>query len=109
MAENVCEAYVLLAELLMARGAPLPLSDHPGVYEMQIDQRWKVVVNGHHEPVKYDCIEIEPFHVVAEYNGWPAGIFGPGGGCIAAGECANESTFIEAIKAAMPNQGTCAP
>ena len=31
------------------------------------------------------------------FNGWLAGMLDPGGGVIAAGELANEDTFIEAI------------
>lgn len=96
----VCEAFVLLAELLIARGVPLPLSDHPGVYELAIDEHWKVAINGHREPGEYAGARVEPFHVVVEFNGWPAGFFGPCGGIIAAGELANETTLIEAIKAA---------
>ena len=36
-----------------------------------------------------------------EYNGFPAGLLTPmGDGCIAAGEAANEDTFIAALRRA---------
>lgn len=48
---------------------------------------WKIALNG------------KDFQAKIEFNGWPAGIIDPHGGIIAAGEAANEDTFIAAIEA----------
>lgn len=39
-----------------------------------------------------------PIQAKLKFNGWPAGIIDPRGGIIAAGEAANEDTFIAAIE-----------
>lgn len=41
----------------------------------------------------------DDYQAKVTWCGWPAGIITPNGGVIAAGECANEDTFIEAIEA----------
>jgi hypothetical protein len=95
-----CEAFVRLVELGIAlKIAPLP--QHPACWEHQVDQRWWICLNGHKESKRNsDGFDVPSFECVVKYNGWPAGMFGPGGGIIAAGEGANESTFIEALVAA---------
>jgi len=47
----------------------------------------------------------DPIHCAVLYNGWLAGVFSPAGGWIAAGEGANENTFIAACKAQFPKEG----
>jgi hypothetical protein len=42
-------------------------------------------------------IDVAPFESYIEFNDWPVGMITPFGGIIAAGECANENTFIEAL------------
>ena len=75
------------------------LPDHNGgIYERKIDDRWRVVMNGNKTLVEHNGIELPPFGVYVEFNGWPAGVIDPGGGVIAAGEVANEDTFIAAIE-----------
>ena len=64
---------------------------------MTVDDRWVVKVNGHREQVE----SVPPFSALLEFNGWPAGIIDPFGGTIAAGELANEDTFIAAMEAAI--------
>lgn len=103
MAEpSLIEAFTKIAELCHALGAG-PMNKHAGCWECQVDKRWKIAVNGHPEPKVSSLSEvpIEPFHAYAEFNGWPAGILNPYGGTIAAGECANEDTFIAALEAAI--------
>jgi hypothetical protein len=92
-----------MAELAIALGVK-PLPEHDGCWEHQVDKRWFIAVNGHQEPRlirKHPTAPaLNPYNVYVEYNGWPAGIFDPSGGCIAAGEGANENTFIQALVAA---------
>lgn len=38
--------------------------------------------------------EVPPFGIYLEFNGWPAGVVTPGGGCIAAGGVANEAAAL---------------
>lgn len=100
MSEPIVEAFGAIAELCIALGDD-PLTKHEACWECTIDERWKIAVNGHKEPQKSSMSEvpIEPFHCYVQYNGWPAGIFTPFGGIIAAGEGANEHTFIAAVRA----------
>lgn len=105
MTPTIPEAFTKLADLGCLVGAA-PLSQFPGCWEYRIDERWQVAVNGHTEPRK--CSHgpmVGPFECYVQYNGWPAGILTPCGGIIAAGECANEDTFIAAIEAAIARVG----
>ncbi len=100
----ICEAFGVLAELILAQGVR-DLHMQPGVYELAIDSRWKVAVNAHREPEAWGGAEIPPYSAAIEYNGWPAGLIDQHGGIIAAGECANENTFIEAMQARLAADG----
>lgn len=102
MSESICEAFGKVAELCMARHEE-PLTKYPGCWECTIDEHWKIAVNGHAEPkvCSLSTLPIEPFHCFIDFNGWPAGLMSPYGGTIAAGEAANEVTFIEAVNAAI--------
>lgn len=56
-------------------------------------------MNGHKTPMRCSHgIEVPPFSVYVQFNGWPAGILDAGGGVLAAGEAANEKNFIDALK-----------
>lgn len=44
--------------------------------------------------------EVPAFHCYVEFNGWPAGLLSPYDGTFAAGEAANEETFIAALEQA---------
>lgn len=71
-----------------------------GLYRRKIGDLWRIVFNGTGEARKPDDgPELPPFSVYVEYNGWPAGIIDPAGGILAAGDAANEDTFIAAIEA----------
>lgn len=85
------EALAVIAELHDALGRP-PLDGAIGVYEFG---DWRVRLNGDGE----EQDGIPPFTASIEFNGWPAGLVDPAGGVIAAGELANEDTFIEAARA----------
>ena len=97
MSDNVCEAFAKLCDMAIALGAA-PMNKHAACWEHQVDAQWWVAFNGHPEAKETSKgHQVEPFHCYVEYNGWPAGIFMPYGGCIAAGEGANENTFIAAL------------
>lgn len=99
------EAFARIAELGGALGVR-DVNKLPGCWEHQVDELWHISLNGHRKTIKDSKgFEVPSFHAAIEYNGWPAGLIGPGGGIIAAGECANEDTFIEALKAATLKAG----
>lgn len=101
--DGPCEAFVRVMELGIALGIK-PLPEHDGCWEHQVDDTWFIACNGHMEPKKMrkhpELDALSPYTVYVEYNGWPAGNFGYHGGVIAAGEGANENTFIAALLAA---------
>lgn len=99
------EAYAVLAELGIALGAA-PLTQFAGCWECQIDEHWRVAVNGHQAQrhCSFSNVAIDPFHCYIEFNGWPAGLMTPVGGTIAAGSAANEDTFITAIRARLAKE-----
>ena len=108
MSGTVCEAFGVLAELGIALDAA-PLTKHAGCWECQIDKQWLIAVNGHKQPMRWRDITVDPFHCYVEYNGWPAGIFTPYGGTIAAGEGANEDTFIAAMQTRLADAARTLP
>ena len=77
------------------------LADLPdSIYRRQVGESWRVVFNGSESKVTpEDAAELDPFHIYVEFNGFPAGVFGPFDGVIAAGTAANEDAFIAAIEA----------
>ena len=101
--QPVSAAFMAVADLCIALGGA-PLHKHEGCWEHQVDEHWWIAVNGHPEPrlmQKHPELQpVQPFHAFIEWNGWPAGIMTAYGGVIAAGECANEETFIAALRAA---------
>lgn len=98
---DLCEAFSVMAELATALGVS-KIGNLPGCWEHQIDDQWWISVNGHDKAVSNrDGFNVEPFSMAITYNGWPAGICYRNGGLIAAGECANEDTFISAMQAAI--------
>ena len=91
--------FVLVAELAKKDGVAR-IDKLDGCWERQIGEQWWIAINGHTELV--DCsrgAKVPPFNCYVEFNGWPAGIFSPYEGMIAAGEAANEETFAAAIEA----------
>ena len=94
---TMVEVFVEIAKLCESMKLP-SLNKFPDCWECELDKRWTIIVNGHREPKMWHDIEIAPFHCYVEYNGWPAGIFSPRGGSIAAGSEANEDKLIKAIQ-----------
>lgn len=91
--DRVSDAFTALMDLALALGHR-EISKLPGLCTFEVDEHWKVSINGHKEEIDH----IPAYHVMPFWNGFPAGIFGPSGGIIAAGELANEDTFIEACQ-----------
>lgn len=65
---------------------------------------WFVAINTDSKPAHggpaggMDC-DIPPCSVGVWWNGWLAGFVDGGGGCIVAGECANEDSLLTALRA----------
>ena len=97
--ELISEVFDLIAQACMRRKLT-PIKDK--LIGIELDDHWKFWVNGYSEPQKFITCGVEqtlaPFHAYIEFNGWPAGIVNHYGGAIAAGDLANETTFIEALK-----------
>ena len=106
IASRLLEPMVLVARLCEAVGAS-PLTRWPNGWEHQIDDEWRIIVNGSGQWLRFKSdkeplgVDIEPFGCYVEYNGWPAGMFNPVAGILAAGEAANEDTFCAAVEAAI--------
>lgn len=99
-ADTINEAFSEICGLAIRVGAK-NIKELPGCWEYEIDGQWWVAVNGHAVPMK--CShggDVPPYHAFVEFNGWPAGLVSPAGGTMAAGEGANEDTFIAAVKLA---------
>jgi hypothetical protein len=100
----VAEVWALVCELGVALGLR-DLSAVPGCWRHELaDPRggtWAFALNPHAAPelIGDTATELPPFHMLVEWNGFPAGIVGPAGGVIAAGALANEDTCIAALKA----------
>ena len=94
------EAFAKIAELAWVLGVR-NINTLSGCWTHQVDDLWKITINGH----KREIDDIPPFHCAIEYNGWPAGILSPAGGLIAAGQGANEATFIDALDHAIMDCG----
>lgn len=89
------EAFAAIVNYTLSKGVT-NLAAHPGLWESQVDEHWKIRVNGHSETVE----GVPRYSAAIEYNGWPAGIIDPSGGIMTAGSEANEDTFIAAVVAA---------
>jgi hypothetical protein len=100
MTDEISEAYIEVVNLARAIGVTrIDLME--GCWEHQIDDQWWIAMNGHKKPTKCSAgATVPPFEMYVQFNGWPAGVVAPNGGIIAAGELANEDTFIAAVKAA---------
>lgn len=97
---EVAEGFAAVMDYAVSQGAE-NIGDVEGCWESQVDAQWWIALNGHDKPTKNTRdLSVESFHCYIEFNGWPAGHISPFGGWIAAGEAANEDTFIDALKAA---------
>jgi hypothetical protein len=95
---RMCEVMVLIVDLAEALGVT-KINKMPGCWELAVDDLWWFAVNGHTEPTECSHgASVPPMSAYLEYNGWPAGICDAGGGIVAAGAAANESTLVDALK-----------
>lgn len=97
---RIGKAFAAVVELGLALGKRNMGSD-PGCWEHQVDERWWFALNPHDDQT--ECSQgakVPPFSIYVQFNGWPAGIIGVSDGVMAAGELANEATFIEALRVA---------
>lgn len=92
----VPQAFVLIAELLLAMGE-LPTST-PKRITLALDDVWRIAFNATPADQCIDHCMVPAYHCTIWFNGWPAGIVGPYGGCIAAGDAANEAAFLDALR-----------
>src|SRR5262245_53364305 len=90
--------FLLLAELAKKDGAS-PISKQKGCWERQIGADWWVAVNGHEAAHKCSRgARVEFGHCYVEHLGFPAGLFTPYGGVMAAGNVVNEEAFAQALE-----------
>lgn len=83
----------------------------PGAYELKIDEKWYLAVNGQDRTVEVEPegmmkMGIAPYNFCIWYNGWLAGLFDLiNGGIFAAGTGANEETFCETVNDFITKKG----
>jgi hypothetical protein len=85
------EIFELIAKLAEKEGVS-PIVNK--IWQYEVDEHWSFTVNGKNNTTD----GIPPFNAMIVFNGFPAGIVGFDGGIIAAGEAANEDTFIKAMQ-----------
>jgi len=84
--------WITACAIAMKTGAA-PLNKLPGLWRFDVDEHWKIAVNGHAEEVD----GVPKYRMYVEYNGWPAGLLSANGGSIAAGKLANIFTLQAAL------------
>jgi hypothetical protein len=77
-----------------------PIS-RPGVWECQVDDKWKIFVNGH--PVELSCSDadlkpIPGYHVLVTYNGKVASLIDPDEGLFVNYNGCTEEAFVAAVE-----------
>lgn len=97
---NPMECVFALAEQL---GVTNLAKNYAGrLWEHKVDEQWMFAINANRVKVKTTSgVDVDPFHMYVEFNGWPAGVVGPSGeGEFAMGAAANVDTFNAAVIAA---------
>lgn len=89
---QISEAFFKAADLFgKIFGAPLPKR----ILELgNAECGWGIKLN----PTDEKIDSVPPFELAISWYGFPAGMIGASGGVIAAGEAANEDTFMEWLK-----------
>lgn len=96
--DRFAEAMVAVGDYAHTLGM-IPVNQVEECWEQQVDENWWIAVNGHKEVVECSRgIRVQPFTCYVEFNGWPAGIIHAYGGVLAAGDAANEDTFVAALR-----------
>ena len=82
------------------------IKDQPGCAEHKIDEQWWFAINPHDEPAECSTgTTVPPLSVYFQFNGWPFGVVGPGGGMMGAGAAANEEKLLLALDHAIAELG----
>jgi len=102
--QRIAEAWYLVTQLAMreleTRGYA-NLREYPGILELELESgRWKFEI--HAQDQEIDGLKMPDVRI--HFNGWPAGVMGPGGGLMAAGEVANEDAMIATLKQALEEE-----
>lgn len=76
------------------------INEIAGCWEPEPFGGWRVAVNGHAVETKDSRgFAVPAFSLAVWWGDWPAGVIGMDGGTFAAGEAANEDSFVAAVKA----------
>jgi hypothetical protein len=93
---------IKLADLARALGH-CPINQQPGAWVCDLDDHWRIAVNGHSQPVTlprdalFSGSQLSPGTCLAWYNGFLAANFDPYDGFFAYGSEANPARFMAAI------------
>jgi len=92
--------FVLIGQLAEKDGVmPLPEHRKHGCWERKVGNEWWIAVNPHEDIKRCSRgANVDSGYCYVEYMGFPAGLFTPWGGSIAAGTVANEETFAKALE-----------
>jgi|SRR5262245_9751187 len=93
--------FVLIGELAEKDGV-MPLHEHRQhtCWERKVGNEWWIAVNPHEGTKRCSRgANVDFGHCYVEFMGFPAGLFTPWGGTIAAGTVANEESFAAALEA----------
>ena len=96
--DQLTTAFYMVARLADKLGEA-PIKDK--VWTHKVDDHWFVKINGCPEKKE----SIPPYHMLVEFNGFPAGCVSPWEGVFAAGTEANEDLFIDAVMAKLESMG----
>lgn len=95
---QVCTVFYAVSKLCEVLGES-PIKDK--VWTHQVDDHWLIKINGHDKETE----GIPPYHMMVDFNGFPAACVSPFEGAFAAGAAANEDEFIEAVKRKLESLG----
>jgi hypothetical protein len=97
---NPMEAILILAERLGLTGLAQKFEGR--CWEHRVDDQWWFAINANgHEVTCTHGGKVSAYHVLVEFNGWPAGVLNVAGqGEFAMGDAANPDTFNAAVIAA---------
>jgi hypothetical protein len=96
----VAEALILICELATKLGV-MRISNFQAGWAHQVDDDWKVTVNGTRAPIDLGWLELEPFTALIEYRGSTAAVVHPYGGQFIKFDGGGEDAFCDAVKTAI--------
>jgi len=102
MGERIAVLFDLIVKLHQQQQLP-SMDKMDGPWIERVDSRWTFALNGKDKAVRVEPEgsmgwDVQPYHVAVWFNGWAAGEFSPFSGWMAAGDGANEETFIAALR-----------